>query len=191
MKLIKIFDVLFWLLILGGLIKGLYLTYNSHKDVKNNLKKEQLQHWVVFLLIIISMPIIEKILGWIMFPIVVHIIKLSVLIFVVFSRNNNCVIYEFLDKQFSSFFEPRIKTILALTESCTRKECGYIILYSTLMHQWLTSLLICNVSPDNFQSLTENIHKTLQIVEEAKCKGEIKDLKEKNKNNLATNTEKS
>jgi len=182
---------LFWLLILGGFIKGSYLTYKSHKDVKNNLKKEQLQYWVIFLLITISMPIVEKILGWMMFPVVVDTIKLSILIIIVFSRNKHCVIYELLDKQFSLLFEPWIKNILTLTENCTKKQCDYIILYSTLIHQWLTSLLICNVSSENIQSLIANIQKTLKIVEEAKYKVEIKDLKEKNNDNLAINTKKT
>eukprot|EP01084_Bolivina_argentea_P138465 243755_1 len=170
-----LWDILTYPLILLGLFRGAFLTYQSMSK-NDDKKKEQLEYWVVVSALLFLFPKIDYILSFFMFSGLVGIIKFGLLFMVVVSKSKGYgFLYKLIEEQFIGNIEPYVEDSIKKSEGIRTAICSTLVLYLAFGQRSITKLLMRSTSDQHLQYLAKAVKKISKDIEKEQV------IREKNK----------
>mmetsp|Transcript_29315 Transcript_29315/g.46518 ORF Transcript_29315/g.46518 Transcript_29315/m.46518 type:complete len:198 (-) Transcript_29315:267-860(-) len=160
-----IWEIATYPLILLGLFRGAFLTYQAlSKDEKE--QKEQLEYWVVIVALLFLFPWLEYFLSWFLFAGLVGLIKFGILFMVVASQKKGYgFLYMLIDEQIIPLIEPYVQLGMKRSEGMRTQLCSTLVLWLALIQRNVTRILIPSVGDQHLYYLSKAVSKISKDVQ--------------------------
>jgi len=184
-----LWSILTYPLILLGLFRGAFLTFQSlEKD--SAAQKQQLEYWVVISALLFLFPKIDYVLSWFLFSGLVGLIKFALLFMVVVSKSKGYgFLYKLIEEQFIGNLEPFIAEWIRKSEGARTSAASTAAMFLSLSYRNVNRLLIQSVADESLYFLAKAVKKTASDVAKEQAKREK--LKAKSRERGATKSDAS
>eukprot|EP01083_Nonionella_stella_P218328 783019_1 len=160
-----LWDVITFPLIILGLFRGAFLTYQSmQKDDKE--KKQQLEYWVVIISIVFLFPKIDYILSFFLFSGMVGLIKFGLLFLVVISKTKGGgFVYKLIEEHFVGNIEPYVEDWIRRSEGIRTTVCSTTVLYLSFGQRNVIKMVMSSISDQHLYYLAKVVNKTIKDIQ--------------------------
>mmetsp|Transcript_19601 Transcript_19601/g.31167 ORF Transcript_19601/g.31167 Transcript_19601/m.31167 type:complete len:193 (-) Transcript_19601:1149-1727(-) len=159
-----LWNVLTYPLILLGLFRGSFLTYQAMKKDEKE-QKEQLEYWVVIIALLFLFPWIEYVLSFFLFAGLVGVIKFGTLFMVVASKKKGYgFIYTLIEEHFIGLVEPYIERWIKQSEGVRQQVCSSTVLFLAMAQRSINNTLMPMISDQHLYYLAKAVQKSLKDI---------------------------
>eukprot|EP01084_Bolivina_argentea_P014838 27750_1 len=161
-----LWDILTYPLILLGLFRGAFLTYQCVEKKDDSEKKEQLEYWIVISALIFVFPKIEFLLSFFLFSGLVGIIKFGLLFAVVVGKTKGYgFLYKLIEEQFIGNIEPYLEEGMRRSEGIRKIVCSTSVLYSAYAQRNVVKMLMGSISDQHLYYLSKSVNKQIKDIQ--------------------------